>query len=102
MQSHYFIKQIIKEVTNSFLGNAQEVCSCDICRSKMIDILLQQLGNKYQFTDKGIPYTRVQGIDVQIKAEVIKELTLIIAANPRGFHANDVLCKTPRQDPCNT
>ena len=102
MQSHYFIKQIIEEVTNSFLSNAQEVCSCNICRKKMINILLQQLGNKYQFTDKDIPYTRVQGTDVQIKAEVIKELTLIIAANPRGFCANNVLGKTSRQHPCDT
>ena len=86
MSDNYFIKQAIREVMDEFLKNKKGICTCDICRKKMLDMAAERLERKYKFSNEDVSYARIQGVDVQLKVDAIKELNNIVDNSPGNFH----------------
>ncbi len=86
MSDHYLIRQIIDEAINDFFAANKKVCDCDSCRRRIADKLLDRLTVRYNFTKDDLSYARIQSIDIQIKAEALRELTSLFKNNPSLFH----------------
>ncbi len=86
MNDHYLIRQIIDEAINDFFAANKEACSCDSCRKRIAERLLDKLTLRYNFTKDDLSYARIQSIDIQIKAEALRELTSLLQNNPSLFH----------------
>lgn len=61
-------------------------CSCQQCVNDIKAIALNNLKPMYVVTDEGIVYNRIKELNIQFKADIIRELTSamrIVGDNPR-------------------
>ena len=86
MSDNYFIKQAIGEVIDDFLRDTKGICTCDICKKRMSDMVTKRLAGRYKLTKEDVSYARIQGIDIQLKADAVKELNNIAKNSPGNFH----------------
>jgi competence protein ComFB len=53
----------------------KDICPCEKCRLDIAAIALNNLPPRYVVTDRGEVLTRTSGLDIQISADVIQELS---------------------------
>ncbi|CCQ95987.1 Late competence development protein ComFB [[Clostridium] ultunense Esp] len=71
---------------NRLLKDKKDICTCDKCKLDIAAIVLNNLKPKYVVTDKGELYGKVDTLDYQFDADLIKEIVKavnIVGAEPR-------------------
>lgn len=71
---------------NRLLKDKKNICTCDKCKLDIAAIVLNNLKPKYVVTDKGELYGKVNTLDIQFDADLIKEIVKavkIVGAEPR-------------------
>jgi competence protein ComFB len=79
MQVFNYMEDIVTEVLASLLSDRQDICKCEKCQLDIAAWALNRLPPKYVVSDKGRLFTKLQEVQVQFKADVVRELTHAIA-----------------------
>lgn len=86
MELHNNMEDLVVRYVESTLNRVESVCKCDRCKKDITAIALNNLPAKYFVTDKGDMYTRLNEMESQYIADVVREVTKairIVADNPR-------------------
>ena len=81
MEDNYLIRQIVSDIIDDFLKRTEGICASNSCRERMLNKVTERLAARYKFTEKDLPYVRIQGGDIQLKADAVKELNNVIRDN---------------------
>lgn len=73
-----YMEDIVKEQLDDLLSKKEDICKCQKCKFDMMVWALNRLPPKYVITDKGRIYTKLEGQDIQFKADVARELAKAI------------------------
>jgi hypothetical protein len=80
MESHKFVEHIIKEVVIDIMSKNKDVCHCHHCHTEILNKISKILLSSSYISQLSESLSRrAQGVDVQIKAEVARELSKILA-----------------------
>lgn len=79
MNVYNYMEDIVHDALDGLLAEKENICKCEKCRLDMIAWALNRLPPKYVVTEKGRIFTKLQEVDVQFRADVIRELTKAIA-----------------------
>ena len=72
---HNYMEDVIGFVLDDMLDNMEGVCRCTKCRFDILAIALNKLSPKYVVTEKGRVYAKISELELQLKADMVKELT---------------------------
>ena len=72
MDTYNYMENIVKEVLDTIFIKREDVCKCEQCKLDIITWSLNHLTSKYIATPKGKAYARIQGVDLQLKADALK------------------------------
>jgi len=72
------MEQAVFNVLNKLLKNRDDICVCEKCKMDIAAIALNNLPTKYVVTEKGELYTKVNEMEIQFEADIIKELVKAI------------------------
>lgn len=75
MEVHNYTENIVKEIYEDIMLEHNEVCQCEKCKMDIIAITLNKLPPKYVVTTKGSVYAKVAQLQLQIKMDVVREIT---------------------------
>jgi len=70
----------------NLLLEKEDMCKCEKCRLDIMALALNRLPSKYVVTQKGHVYAKLAELELQLKADVIRELTRaieIVKKNPQ-------------------
>ena len=79
-------QDIVFEKLEEMVGRDPKLCRCERCRMDAAAIALNNLPPRYVVTERGAVFSKIESLDFQITADVVKELTKAIeqvSANPR-------------------
>ena len=79
MDIYNYMEDIVHDSLDGLLADRQDVCKCEKCRLDMSAWALNRLPPKYVVSNKGRVFTRLQEVQVQFKADVIRELLAAIS-----------------------
>lgn len=82
---NYMEKMVLKNL-ESQLEKRDDVCKCERCLLDIVAYALNHLPAKYVVTDKGSIYTRLEELEVQLNADITREVFKaieLIKANKR-------------------
>ncbi len=86
MELHNYMEDIVKSILEKILAEREDVCKCEKCKLDMMALALNRLPPKYVVTQKGRIYTKLSELELQLKADVTKEVTKaieIVKNNPQ-------------------
>jgi hypothetical protein len=66
--------ETIEEVLRNTVYNRTDLCQCDKCRTAVKHYIIMQLIAKYKNAAKDLGHVRVQGNDIELKADAAKEM----------------------------
>lgn len=72
------MENAVFNVLNDVLKKRDDICKCEKCRMDIAAISLNNLQPKYVVTEKGELYTKVNEMEVQFEADIIKEIVKAI------------------------
>ena len=70
---------MVKDVLDGLLPNQKDICKCQKCKLDMIAWTLNRISPKYVVSDKGRMYTKLQEVEIQFRADIVRELTKAIS-----------------------
>lgn len=79
-------EEIVFKRLDDMLKGRGDLCPCEQCRMDVAALALNHLQPRYVVTERGAVFSKLSGLDIQISADVIRELTRAlakVAANPR-------------------
>lgn len=85
MKIHNYIEEAVIKMVQDLLKKREDMCQCEQCQMDIAAIALNHLKPKYVVTEKGELFTKVDEMDIQFSADLIKEIT----------EAMDVVSKRP-------
>ena len=74
-----YVEDIVKDALEGLLSDKDDICKCQKCKMDIIALALNRLPPKYVVSDKGRIFTKLQGVEIQFRADVAKELTKAIS-----------------------
>ena len=80
------MEDIVESQLERLLAKREDVCKCKKCRLDISALVLNKFFSKYIVSQKGRAYTRLLDLELQLKADVAKEITraiILIKANPQ-------------------
>jgi competence protein ComFB len=80
------MEKAVLNILDRILESQDNLCRCEKCRLDIAAIALNNLPSKYVVTNKGELYTKVQEMEIQFEADIIREITKaieIVSKNPR-------------------
>lgn len=86
MRLHNLIEEDVIYAIDNILKKHGEVCSCEKCRLDITAITLNNLKPKYVVTKKGLVYGKIDRLNNQCDADVVREIIKaieIVKDNPR-------------------
>ncbi len=86
MELHNYMEDAVKENLERLLSERDDLCKCEKCKLDIMALALNKLPSKYVVTSKGRIYTRLSELELQRKADIVKELTKaieIVKNNPQ-------------------
>ncbi len=86
MEFHNYMEDIVEDTLEKLLSEREDVCKCERCKLDIIALALNRLPPKYVVTQKGRIYTKLAELELQLKADVVKEITKaieIVKKNPQ-------------------
>ena len=79
MDRNIFLNALAKEVMEETLPKFDNICKCDKCLAVIHTSLCDSLNGNQYFIEQCVKIDkRAQGVDIQIKAEAIREIFTII------------------------
>ncbi len=69
-----YMERMVKKNLESQLETRNDICKCDRCKLDIMAYALNHLPPKYVVTDKGSIYTRLQELEVQMNADITREV----------------------------
>jgi len=85
MELHNYMEDIVLNNLNLLLEK-EDMCKCEKCRLDIMALALNRLPSKYVVTQKGHVYAKLAELELQLKADIIRELTRaieIVKKNPQ-------------------
>ena len=85
MELHNYMEDIVSNNLNLLLEK-EDMCKCEKCRLDIMALALNRLPSKYVVTQKGHVYAKLAELELQLKADIIRELTRaieIVKKNPQ-------------------
>ena len=85
MRLHNYMEDIVLNNLNLLLEK-ENMCKCEKCKLDIMALALNRLPSKYVVTHKGHIYTKLAELELQFKADVIRELAKaieIVKSNPQ-------------------
>lgn len=82
---NYMEKMVVKNM-ESQLSTREDICKCERCKLDILAYALNHLPAKYVVTDKGSIYTRLEELEVQLNADITREVLKaieLVKANKR-------------------
>jgi len=74
MEVHNYMEDIVMEVLNGVISERKNVCKCEKCKLEIAVWTLNHLPCIYIVTPKGIAYSRIQGLNIQWRTDVVREI----------------------------
>jgi competence protein ComFB len=74
MEIRNFMEDMVKNVLDELLEGKEDICKCEKCRLDIMAIALNNIKPKYVVTVKGRVYAKLSELEVQFRADVIREL----------------------------
>ncbi|MTI48208.1 MAG: competence protein ComFB [Firmicutes bacterium] len=78
MKLHNYMENTVFHVLNNLLLKRNDICTCEKCRMDIAAIALNNLPTRYVVTEKGELYTKLNEMEIQFEADIIKELVRAI------------------------
>lgn len=72
------MEKAVFSIIDKVLDKKEDVCKCEKCKLDIIAIALNNLPSKYVVTEKGQLYSKVNEMEIQFGADIIKELVKAI------------------------
>ncbi|OQX80774.1 MAG: competence protein ComFB [Candidatus Omnitrophica bacterium 4484_70.1] len=85
MKLHNYMEDIVSN-NLEIIMEREEMCKCEKCRLDVMALALNRLPPKYVVTHKGGIYTRLEELELQFRADVIKEIVKaieVVKKNPQ-------------------
>lgn len=79
MEVYNYMEYIVHDALEDILKSRQDVCKCERCRLDMQAWALNRLPPKYVVTEKGRVFTKLQEVEVQFRADVLREVTRAVS-----------------------
>jgi competence protein ComFB len=86
MKVYNYMEDIVRDTLEELLSKKEDICKCEKCKFDIMTWALNRLPPKYIVSDKGRIFTKLQEVEVQFRADVVRELTKAIShisKNPR-------------------
>ena len=77
MELHNYMEDVVLNNLNLLLEK-EDMCKCEKCKLDIMALALNKLPSKYVVTQRGRIYTKLAEIELQFKADVVRELTKAI------------------------
>ncbi len=74
MGLHNLLEDEVINTINNLLKDRHNICTCDKCRLDIAAIALNNLNPRYVVTEKGVLYGKLDTLDYQFDADLIKEV----------------------------
>lgn len=81
-----YMEHVVDRLLPKVLYQHEDICRCDKCIEDIKAITLNNLKPMYIVTDKGSVYSKVNELELQFRANVLKELVKaikIVSQNPK-------------------
>ena len=78
MKLHNYMEDIVYSTLDSLFAQRDDVCKCEKCKLDIVSLALNKLPTKYVVTDKGRIYTKLAELELQLRADIVRELTRAI------------------------
>lgn len=78
MHLHNTMEKAVFNIIDRVLSKKEDVCKCEKCKLDIIAIALNNLPPKYVVTEKGHLYSKVNEMEIQFEADIVKELVKAI------------------------
>lgn len=69
-----YMEKMVRKNLESQLEKRDDICKCERCVLDMYAYALNHLPPKYVVTDKGSIYTRLEELEVQLNADITREV----------------------------
>ena len=79
MEIHNYMEDVVKDTLEELILKRENICKCEKCKFDMIAWVLNRLPAKYVVSDKGRIFTKLQEVEIQFRADVVRELTEAIS-----------------------
>jgi len=74
MNIHNYMEDIAAEILEDLLVDKTDVCTCEKCRADILALALNKLPARYVVTSKGRVYTKLSELQLQFRADIVREL----------------------------
>ncbi len=78
MEVYNYMEYIVQDALEDILKNKGDICKCQKCRLDMQALALNKLPPKYVVSEKGRVFTKLQEVEIQFRADVLREVTKAI------------------------
>ena len=78
MSMHNYMEDIVGETLDILISERDDLCKCDKCKLDIAAMALNKLSPKYVVTSKGRVYTKLNELEFQHRADILKEVTKAI------------------------
>lgn len=78
MKLHNLMEDEVLIIVNRLMDDVDDMCTCEKCRMDVAAIALNNLPTKYVVTEKGELYSKLDTMNYQFEADIIKEVTKAI------------------------
>lgn len=85
MKLHNHIEEEVFKMVRELLRKKPDICHCEQCQLDIAAIALNHLKPKYVVSAKGEIFSKIDEMDIQFSADLIKEIT----------HAIDIVAQKP-------
>lgn len=85
MELHNYMEDVVLNNLNLLLEK-EDMCKCEKCKLDIMALALNKLPSKYVVTQRGRIYTKLAELELQFKADVVRELTKaieVVKKNPQ-------------------
>ncbi len=80
------MEDIVRDRLEELISKQEGICACKKCKLDMIAWALNRIPSMYVVTDKGRIYTKLKQLEMQSRADIVKELVMamtVISKSPR-------------------
>jgi competence protein ComFB len=74
MELHNLLEDEVSNIINKLLKDKEDICTCDKCKLDIAAIALNNLKPRYVVTEKGALYGKLDTLDYQFDADLVKEV----------------------------
>ena len=79
MKVYNYMEDVVKDTLEDLVSKREDICKCEKCKFDMMAWALNRLPPKYIVSDRGRIFTKLQGVEAQFRADVVRELTKAIS-----------------------